>query len=283
MGRVSKSSVHTALQKAAKNIRDAAGKDGISSRKEIQAKVKTITDKREADLTRQLAAYIDNRDAAAGARLTGKDLDKAVAYFQEHGLDNYDRNKDGFSRDEYGDMSKLGKFAVDLALQTSGRDPFGMSSSEVSKALTAALKGQTCMSESDYPYTGVTAAGPGKKGMSAEAVYKNFKPQIEKFLKDEGNEPAPLAYEAYTPAEVRDFFKDALAPGEEKEPAELKAWQKATVLFNEQLKDVQIIKVGPKDPETGKLATDQGLYGFLVVGKATDGRMVGVMTGKVET
>ena len=114
MARIAKADVHSALHRAAQNIKDAAGADGRCSRADIQAKLATLegTDRTLTDL---FFRFIDHRDAASGAAVTARDVDRAVAYAEEKLIDAYDLNNNGLSAAEIARMSVTGKSAVALA------------------------------------------------------------------------------------------------------------------------------------------------------------------------
>ncbi|MBN2361871.1 MAG: hypothetical protein JXR83_20640 [Deltaproteobacteria bacterium] len=114
MPRIAKADVHAALERAAKNISDAKTPDGIVSRNDIKDKLGEL-DGTEKKLTDIFYRFIDHRDHVAGARITQKDIDRAVAYAKEKIVDKYDLNRNGLSRDEIAKMSLTGKLAVELA------------------------------------------------------------------------------------------------------------------------------------------------------------------------
>jgi len=114
MPRIAKADVHAALQRAADHILDAARPDGRVSRRDIKDKVQTLggTERALVDI---FYKFIDHRDAAPGAQVTKKDIDRAVAYANEKLVDKYDLNSNGLSKDEISRMSTTGQLAVRLA------------------------------------------------------------------------------------------------------------------------------------------------------------------------
>jgi hypothetical protein len=114
MPRIAKTDVHAALERAAKNISDAKTPDGVVSRDNIQDKLGELKGT-EQKLTDIFYRFIDHRDHVAGARITQKDIDKAVAYAKEKIVDKYDLNNNGLSQNEIAQMSLTGKLAVELA------------------------------------------------------------------------------------------------------------------------------------------------------------------------
>ncbi|MEL6844042.1 MAG: nuclease, partial [Bacteroidota bacterium] len=114
MARVSKSSVHAVLDRVADHIREAAGDDGITSRRDIRTKLTGLTGN-ERVLTDLFYRFMDHRDAKKGARITESDIVDTLAYAKEKLVDQYDLNRNGLSRAEIEKMSNTGKLAVALA------------------------------------------------------------------------------------------------------------------------------------------------------------------------
>ena len=46
---------------------------------------------------------------------------------------------------------------------------------------------------------------------------------------------------------------------------------------------MRVVRVGPKEDGSNKLATDHGLYADMIVGRNADGKLAGVIIGSVET
>jgi len=114
MPRLSKTDVNAAFDLAAKAIIDAGGKDGRISRSDVVKALPTLPGPQRA-LVDVFFRFIDARDAAQGAQVTGADVAKAVAYAKEKLVARYDLNNNGLSKDEIARMSLTGKRAVDLA------------------------------------------------------------------------------------------------------------------------------------------------------------------------
>lgn len=72
----------------------------------------SLAEKKLADI---FFKFIDHRDFKAGATVTSKDIDKAVAYAKKTLVAKYDLNTNGLSKSEIGQMSLTGQRAVDLA------------------------------------------------------------------------------------------------------------------------------------------------------------------------
>lgn len=115
MSRLSRSSVHNALEHAGKIIREAAGNDAVTSRSDIRKKLNALPGV-ERRLVEALYRFIDQRDAVKGARITRTDVESAVDYIGHHLIDRYDLNHNGFSQSEIMQMSELGQSMVALAI-----------------------------------------------------------------------------------------------------------------------------------------------------------------------
>lgn len=114
MTTVATSDVHAALTRAADQLLQAAGPDGIVSRKDIRAKLLSL-EGTERELVDALYRFIDRRDGARSARMTKTDIDAALAFIRTELVDRHDLDKNGLAEDEVARMSDLGKLAVTLA------------------------------------------------------------------------------------------------------------------------------------------------------------------------
>lgn len=115
MPRIAKSDVAASLNRAAAQIRAAdTNKNGQVSRAEIKAKVETLSG-REKALVDIFYRFADHRDYVKGARITGKDLEKTLAYAAKELVADYDTNKNGLSQSEIAKMSTTAKIAVEWA------------------------------------------------------------------------------------------------------------------------------------------------------------------------
>lgn len=121
MPRVSRKTLYTALEKASAEIADAGGNDGITSRKEIEAKLKTLSGSEKA-LVNMYYRFADHRDAVPGARITPADLKKTLAYAKAKLVDAYDKNGNGFSKAEIAKMSTTAKLALAVGKKITGRN-----------------------------------------------------------------------------------------------------------------------------------------------------------------
>jgi hypothetical protein len=114
MARIAKADVNRALDHVAKQLKLAGGEDGRVSRTDVKTALPKLTtaEKKLADI---FFKFIDHRDFKAGATVTSKDIDKAVAYAKKSMIAKYDLNTNGLSKDEVAKMSITGQRAVDLA------------------------------------------------------------------------------------------------------------------------------------------------------------------------
>ncbi len=114
MSRIAKKDIHVALERAAQNIRSAAGNDPVVSRRDIRRKLQSLRGV-EQRLTSIFYRFMDHRDYKPGSRITNKDIEEALQYAEEKLIDKYDLNHNGLSRAEVEKMSTLGKLAVEFA------------------------------------------------------------------------------------------------------------------------------------------------------------------------
>ncbi len=114
MARLSKASVHAALDIAAAHLLDSRGDDHFISRKDVRLKLTTLSGSEKA-LTALFYRFVDHRDNQPGARVTKTDLEATLAYAKEKLIDAYDINNNGLSNAEIEKMSATAKAAVQLA------------------------------------------------------------------------------------------------------------------------------------------------------------------------
>lgn len=286
---------HAALERAGQNIVKAAGADGITSRKDVKNAIKDLP-ATEAALTLQLFQFIDRRDAGAGHRITKADVDRAVEYAKVHLLDKYDLNENGFGVREIAKMSKLGKLAMEMAIELRktggiGEDPTALATAQLGQAIDRASRmpdGEVAMymSEGDYPIEFLAAANPRNRGLSLDSVFDLFGDTInQKYFDGEANLRREYTVEISSAAETREGMQNLATPGDPNDDYDRNtsaAFGRVMNLLNENLSDVRAVRIGPKD-EDGRMATDQGLYVELLIGKTRDGHLAGVSYGSVET
>jgi hypothetical protein len=285
MSRIAKADINKALSLAAKTIVDAGGTDGRTSRAELKTKLATLPPEQKK-LVDIFFKFIDARDFKAGAQVTAKDVSKAVAYAKEHMVAKYDLNNNGLSQTEISKMSLTGKLAVDLARTLKTATPSTtLSVADLAKEVKVAGKDVWYMSESDYrpePISGKPANGTGITEANVKAA---FGTGLLKFFERDMTSMSDMAFEIRTPAETKAFLDDLQAPSVDDDEIVNKSAAGFKVLrglLEKNLTNVTVVKVGPKETD-GTLASDQGLYSYLVIGKAADGQLAGMSFGAVET
>jgi len=284
MPRIAKADVNAALALAAKSIITAGGTDGRTSRAEMKAALNALPKEQRA-LADIFFKFIDRRDFKAGAQVTAKDVNKAVAYAKEHMVAKYDLNQNGLSKDEISRMSLTGKNAVALAKAlkaAGGSDVDGggkLGSKELGTAINKLAKDANYVSESDYSPVFVTGDIAAASHLNGPNAMTAFAGPLKNLFKDDGNFPADFAGETYSPRDATSFI-NGLADDED--PKSSAAWKGITKLMKDNLTDLQVINIGPKD-DHGGVASDQGLYGRMVLGRTSDGKVAGILIGAVET
>jgi hypothetical protein len=290
MSRIAKSDVNAALDRAAKNIVDAAGTNNVTSRTEMKKALENISSSTEKKLTDIFFRFIDHRDAALGARITASDVNKAVDYAKEHLLAKYDVNNNGFSKAEIAKMSVTGQLAVKLAAELKGVAlPAGPTpSSSLGRTMTDAARDANWMSESDSTPAYVEASLAAGETVDGALVMKKFKSVLEKAFDydNSGVDLSKYTVEQWPANEAATFLADQTVVDDPSDSYSVKnaaAWGKIKKVFDDNITDVKVFKVGPKDEQTGNLATDQGAYELFVVGKTADGKLAGITFESVET
>jgi len=284
MSRIAKSEVNRALSVAAKTIVQAGGTDGRTSRAELKAKLSSLP-KEQAALVDIFFKFIDNRDFKKGAQVTAKDVDRAVAYAKTHMIAKYDLNANGLSKDEIAKMSLTGKRAVELAkaLKATGTPTDGgtLTSTKLVAEFNKVAKDTNYMSESDYSAQPFSVAFPAGHDLTPHNVQTAMKDLLTPFFDGRHDE---IAGEVYSSADAKSFMARLKSEGDG-EPSEVKsakAFGTMLTLAKENLKDVKVFNFGPKAAD-GSVAGDQGLYARVLVGRASDGKLVGFLVGSVET
>ncbi len=116
-GRVAHRIPELGLNHTAEMLKHAAGDDKITSRQDREELIGNLY--REGRGTEALAAsyffnFIDARDHERGARVTGKDIDRAVEVASERLLKNKDRNNNGYSQQEIDRFSTSAKAFLEV-------------------------------------------------------------------------------------------------------------------------------------------------------------------------
>jgi hypothetical protein len=283
MTRIAKADVHTTLDRIGQNIKDAAGNNGVTSRAEIAAKVQTLSGT-EAQLTDRFFRFIDHRDHKPGARITGADVDRAVAYAKQQLISDYDVNQNGLSKSEVAKMSVIGQLSVKLTAEIKGvaAPTPSPSTSPLAQAFAAAAKDTYYVSETDSQPAFVSTRMPSGT-LSAANVYAAFKDELAKAFDEPAGDLSAYTFEAADKGFLGDVAKDYADPTLDSSYHDYaKGFARLQGVVDDNLKDVVAIRVGPKDTD-GSLATDRGAYQYLVVGKTTDNKLAGVLFESVET
>ena len=88
-------------------------------------------------------------------------------------------------------------------------------------------------------------------------------------------------------ADAESFLADQAVPSDPNDAFYVdnaKAWGKLKAVFDANISDVTLVRVGPRDDrKPNEMATDQGAYEYLLVGKTADGKLAGVTFESVET
>jgi len=281
MPRIAKADVNAALSTVAKAIVKAGGNDGRTSRAEMKAALTTLPKEQRA-LADIFFKFVDNRDFKAGAQVTPNDVNKAVAYAKQHMIAKYDLDANGLSATEISKMSLTGKLAVDLArtLKGAGQTVDTLDSKKLGAEINKFADKALYMSESDYAAQFVSGTLP-QGGVTGANAMTALSAPLKKLFADSGKFPADYAVEAYSAADAKSFINDLAKDNQEGPEAEA-AFASINQLMKANLTDIQVFNVGPRD-DNGKVASDNGLYGRLVVGKTSDGKIAGVLIGSVET
>jgi hypothetical protein len=284
MSRIAKTDVNAALALAAQHITDAGGRDKITSRKDMEQKLTTLSGTEKA-LTDRFYRFIDHRDFKTNARVTAKDVERALAYAKEKLIEKYDVNQNGLSKAEVEKMSLTGQLAVKLAAELKGINaPLPSSSSALAGLVATAARDTTYISETDSAPAFIEASLPRGAAVDAASVYRAFAAQIAAGFDEQDGDLSAYTYGAQAPTLLKDIatrYSDPTLDPSYGQSA--KGFERLAKVFADNLKDVVALKIGPKDSQSGALADSQGAYQYLVVGKAADGKLAGVMFESVET
>ncbi len=291
MPRIAKSDVNAALSTVARALVTASGPDGRTSRADVQAALKTLP-KEQRPLADIFFKFVDQRDFKTGAQVTAKDINKAVAYAKQHMIAKYDLNSNGLSKGEIARMSLTGKRAVELAkaLKAAGvADDGGGKLDSRALATEVAKHASTAnyMSESDYSPEFVAAPLAAGQGVTGNVVMSALAGPLKKLFEGSGAFPGDYAIEQYSAKDAKAFIEDLRTDNRDEPRDEItesaEAFGAITRALEANLTDLKVFNVGPKEEGGTGVASDQGLYGRLIVGRSTDGKLVGILIGAVET
>jgi hypothetical protein len=289
MSRIAKADVNKALTVAAKTIIEAGGADGRTSRAEMKAKLDALP-KQQRALADIFFRFIDHRDFKKGAQVTATDVNRAVTYAKTHLIAKYDLNSNGLSRDEISKMSLTGKRAVDLARVLKGAAADGgtgrLSSTKLGQEVAKFAKDAIYMSESDSNPEFFARPFPGGHDLNGHNVMTVLNGELSSFFDQQDGDLSSFTFEKFTAREAKAFMKDLGTPprgADAQSTKSAQAFEAVTGLLTKNLTDLTVFKIGPKDDRTGGLATDQGAYSYVIIGRAADGKVAGVTIGAVET
>lgn len=265
MARISKADVHAALERVARNLKNAGGLDGIVSRKDARDALRSLEGTEQA-LTDVFYRFILARDAACPPRITRDDVDAVVAYAKTHVIDRYDLNHNGLSNAEIAAMSTTGRLAVALArrLKAAAAGPHG--GEVLAKRISALIKGLSLddfASESaqDLRVVHVKAGLSHLTGNTLRAALGRTADRPQNVI---------ARYEPATAA----FFERFL----DAQPDEARSrGGKLVKILRESLRETTIIIFGRDDPELDPV------HPVYVVGIAVDGDLVGFQSAVVWT
>ena len=289
MSRIAKADVNAALTLAAKNIIKAGGADGRTSRAEMKAALAAMPKEHRA-LADIFFKFVDARDFKAGAQVTAKDVNKAVAYAKEHMIAKYDLNSNGLSKDEVAKMSLTGRNAVALAkaLKAAGATDgeAKLNTAQLDAFVSANKADAWYISESDYLPQFITSTVPAGHDLNAHNVMTAFTGDLKVFFEDQTDSfPSDFTAEVYTAREARAFLtalRTDDSGGDEVSAKSAVAFAKITKGLQDNLTDLKVVKIGPKEGD-GSLASAGGLYAKLIIGRTADGKVAGILLGSVET
>jgi hypothetical protein len=290
MARIAKSNAEQVLDRIAQNLKAAAGEDGITSRADVKKALENVESSVEKALTHRFFNFIDHRDFRPGARVTARDIDRAIEYAKEHLFAKYDVNHNGYSKSEIAKMSRIGQLTIELVCELKGiaKPSLPTPTSELGKAIAKAAKDTYYVSESDSQPVFVSADFDANRAITGEAVSEVLREHLEKSF--DIRNPADFAeitFEAFSAQESRDFLPGLAErmpdPEDEYYRKNAEGFARIKAVFDEHITDVHVFKFGPKDEETGELATDRGAYQYLVVGRTQDNKLAGISFESVET
>jgi hypothetical protein len=273
MGNVATSEVRAAVDRAAAQLLDAAGADGIVSRKDIRTKLLSLEGK-ERELVDSLYRFIDRRDDKRSARMTRRDIDDALAYIREELVDRFDLDNNGLSEDEVARMSELGKLAVSLARTL--KDVTGNTDESLArqlKSLTASgIYFDNCFGTEGGVDIQFFQAEAKLSQVSADTFRSTLglksgpEEEIVRF------EPAEQALQAI----ARTYWDDPDLEEDDKRTAAQA--RKLVELMKTQLRDTHAVILGRNDPEL--VGSNHPLY---IVGLDSSGSLLGLKTYVVWT
>ncbi|MFN3197689.1 MAG: nuclease A inhibitor family protein [Bradymonadia bacterium] len=253
MARIAKSAVHAAIEQAARQIAQAAGRDGVTTPSEMEAHLEHLTGPEHA-LVDIFYRFVQHRSHRHDAPVTVEMAEKAVEYAKQKLIDQYDVNFNGLSRSEIANMSSTGQHAVELAQEMA--NPEGdLSGTRLAERFAELAEGLTFTSEIDASY---------------EAFY--LPPRTDAPAHDKHSFMAAVGIAEDTPITVQPagyFFRVYTDPSMHRDPQDGARYERLEKLMRAYLDKLGLIRVGDSRGKSGDV---------YIAGHAQDGSFVGLKT-----
>lgn len=121
MPRIAKSDVKAVLAETGERLLKHAGDDPFVSRADAKAAAAAAPSPNEAALTRVFYGFVDHRDFKEGARVTKKDIERALGYAAPKMVDRLDQNNNGLSKAEIAKGSTTLQLAAAIVAERRAR------------------------------------------------------------------------------------------------------------------------------------------------------------------
>lgn len=170
------------------------------------------------------------------------------------------------------------------ATQAAGKGA-SLATPKLRDAVSTAMRGVFYVSETDSTPEFIHTSKGADTPISAKGVMESFRGQIASTLEEEVGNLGDYAGEVWTAKDSREFLEDLTTPADPSDDYDrknAKGFAELKALFDANLRDVRVVKIGPKDEEGG-VAMDGGTYAYLVLGKTSDGQLAGVAFQAAET
>lgn len=253
MARIAKSAVHAAIEQAARQIAQAAGRDGVTTPAEMEAHLEHL-DGPEHALVDIFYRFIQHRSHRPDAPITVEMAHKAVEYAKEKLIDQYDVNFNGLSKSEIANMSETGQKAVELAQEMANSDG-SFAGDKLAARFVELADGLTFTSEIDAPY---------------EAFYLAPLPTGKTHDKD--SFMAAVGAVEGTPVTVQPasyFFRIYTDPDMHRDPQDSAKYARIEKLMRAYLDKLGLIRIGDPRGKSGDV---------YIAGHGPDGSFVGLKT-----
>jgi hypothetical protein len=170
-------------------------------------------------------------------------------------------------------MTLIDSRAIRLSAATTASDQHArLNAEQLGRRLAPLLTKADYLSESNYAPQYISTNLLGTGGFTGPAAVRSLKADLREFFGSDATTSRTMS------SKERAVFLKDLNPS-----SGHRGFKPVLRLLDANLTDLTVIKTGPIDPNTGKLARDNGLYGYLVVGKTCDGKVAGILIGAVET